>query len=419
MSVWGARGFLPLEPGYPETTPLARVAERFPQLGDLGRYLWSRGTASARTGSPYRFWPGRPADEVERAPVAVDPLELCMVEAMGAMFRGTKTWRSEQTNYVLLPHERPAGTPMFGLQIWALPRGRNLVHIFARSQDYPALIRLLGPSFWAWAERMRSSLYYGFHFLEEGQITTDLGDLLAEQVLGLPQRTVSTAVWALAPSGTFRSMHLFQEGVLMSHYNRPWSAKAAADWAVMVREDVERHASMHPRGDAARWAQEVAEKAPADGLGEAVFGGPAGGAADSGQTQGREKITPQNSPKTTEAAADSGQTGGRQKAEENARLGDEKAIKSRKKEGTESGQTQRRVVADAEQSGEASAELGQTPGGPRADLRALEDTDPICLEIRESLLTAYSVGAPGRVEELHRRMAERRRELRESLQGAS
>ena len=73
----------------------------------------------------------------------------------------------------------------------------------------------------------------------------------------------------------------------------------------------------------------------------------------------------------------------------------------------------------ARSQGGEEAELGQTPGGPRVDLRALEDTDPICSEIRESLLTAYSVGAPGRVEELHRRMAERRRELRESLQGAS
>ncbi|OQA37294.1 MAG: hypothetical protein BWY56_01088 [Acidobacteria bacterium ADurb.Bin340] len=405
MSVWGARGFLPLEPGYPETTPLARVAERFPQLGDLGRYLWSRGTASARTSSPHHFWPSLEGGQ----PVAADPLELCMVEAMGAMFRGTKTWRSEQTNYVLLPHERPAGTPMFGLQIWALPRGRNLVHIFARSQDYTALIRLLGPSFWAWAERMRSSLYYGFHFLEEGQITTDLGDLLAEQVLGLPRRTVSTAVWALAPSGTFRSMHLFQDGVLMSHYNRPWSAKAAADWAVMVREDVERHASMHPRGDAARWAQEVAEKAPADGLGEAVAEGPSGGKSDSGRSQGGPKSTPKTEPQAAAPPAESGRSQGGVGAGDSQRKSEKNKDKKRINDANQ---------AERSQGGE-EAELGQTPGGPRADLRALEDTDPICSEIRESLLTAYSVGAPGRVEELHRRMAERRRELRESLQGAS
>jgi len=60
----------------------------------------------------------------------------------------------------------------------------------------------------------------------------------------------------------------------------------------------------------------------------------------------------------------------------------------------------------------------QTPGRLSADLLALEEADPICHEIKESLLTAYSVGAPGRVEELHRRMAERRRELLEGLQEA-
>ena len=205
---------------------------------------------------------------------------------------------------------------------------------------------------------------------------------------------------------------------MKSNYSRPWGAKSAADWAVMVREDVERHASLHPRGDLARWAGEVAQKAPSVAPQFPRSEASENGTAELEQTTGRQGGTAQNSLRLSPGAAELAQTTGRHEAEEKVHEGGKKQIKSRKKQETEPGQNRGRVGAESGQSLGAAAEVEQTPGRLSADLLALEEADPICREIKESLLTAYSVGAPGRVEELHRRMAERRRELLEGLQEA-